>query len=278
MIYQLQSQSFKREIKMNTQNKNKTLLINLLLLAVLNGCASTPENIDDPWEDWNRSTQEFNDDFDDIIMKPLAKSYLLTTPEPVDRGITNFFSNIDDIGVSINALLQFKFIQASMDISRFVVNSTAGVAGFIDVATMIDLPKHNEDFGQTLGLWGVPSGPYLVLPFWGPSSPRDTAGLIGDALMDPLNYTVFVGFAASAAGTVADAVDVTDKRAGFMTTEKIVTEAAINRYDFIKNSYIQHREYLINDGNMPEDDLFDLYIDFEQAPDHKLELSAPPEE
>jgi len=211
-------------------------------------------------------------------MKPLAKSYLFTTPEPVDRGISNFFSNIDDIGVSINDLLQFKFTQASMDFSRFIVNSTVGVAGFMDVASTVDLPKHNEDFGQTLGTWGVPCGPYLVLPFWGPSSPRGTGGLVGDALMDPLNYTVFGGFAVGIAGTTAHVVDTTDRRAGFMTTEKFVAEAAINRYEFIKNSYIQHREYLINDGNIPEDGDFDPYLDFEEEPNHKLELSVPQEE
>ena len=261
---------------MNTHTK--TLLTNILLLTMLNGCASTTKNSIDPWEDWNRSTQGFNDDFDNNIMKPLAKSYLFATPEPIDQGISNFFSNIDDIGVSINNLLQFKLTHASMDFSRFIVNSTVGVAGFMDVATKVNLPKHNEDFGQTLGSWGVPSGPYLVLPFWGPSSPRGTAGLLGDALMDPLNYTVFGGFAVGVAGTLADVVDTTDRRAVFMTTEKFVAEAAIDRYSFIKNSYLQHREFLVNDGNTPEDDFFDPYIDFEEEPGYKLELSTPQEE
>ncbi|NOR69655.1 MAG: VacJ family lipoprotein [Methylomarinum sp.] len=266
---------------MNTKNVSftKTLLNSLLLLTMLNGCSSAPTNPDDPWEDWNRGTQEFNDDFDATIMKPLAKGYLFTTPEPIDRGVSNFFSNIDDIGVTINALLQFKLIQAGMDMSRFLINTTAGIAGFIDVSSMIDLPKHNEDFGQTLGVWGVPSGPYLVLPFWGPSSPRGTAGLMGDALMDPLNYTLFAGAAVSAIGTVADVVDVTDQRAGLMSSEKMVDEAAINRYDFIKNSYIQYREHLIYDGNVPEeDDFLELDIDFEEEPSHILELSPPVEE
>lgn len=264
---------------MKTHKKTKIgpVLINLLLLALLNGCASTIENPDDPWESWNRSTQEFNDDFDEAIMKPIAKSYLFAIPDPIDRGVSNFFSNIDDIGVSINNLLQLKLILASMDMGRFLVNSTAGIAGFMDVASLIDLPKHNEDFGQTLGYWGVPSGPYLVLPFWGPSSPRGVGGLLGDAMMDPLNYTVFAGFAASTASTVADIVDVTDQRAGFMTTEKIVNEGSINRYDFIKESYLQHREYLISDGNVPEED-FVFEEDFEDLPIQNLELSSPPEE
>jgi len=177
-----------------------------------------------------------------LIMKPIAKGYLFTTPEPIDRGITTFFNNIDDIGVTINDLLQFKIVQAGMDI-----------------ATLIDLPKHNEDFEQILGVLEVPPGSYLVLPFWDPSSPRGMAGLLRDALMDPLNYTIFAGFALSATGTVADAVNVTDQRAGFMTTEK----AALNCYDFIKNSYQQRREYLINDGKEAEDDLVEEDLDFD---------------
>jgi len=253
-------------------------LSSIVLLALLTGCTSAPKNPDDPWESWNRSTQEFNDDFDDTIMKPLAKSYLFTTPEPVDRGVTNFFSNIDDIGVTINSLLQFKLKQAGMDMSRFLVNTTAGVAGVMDVATMIDLPKHNEDFGQTLGVWGVPPGPYLVLPFWGPSSPRGTAGLVGDAFFDPLNYTLFASFAVSAVSTLADVVEVTDTRAGFMTSEKIVNEAAIDRYSFIKESYLQYREFQINDGNISdEDDLLELDMNFEDEPSYKLELYSPTE-
>ncbi|WP_305907853.1 VacJ family lipoprotein [Methylomarinum sp. Ch1-1] len=239
------------------RNRN-VFIVSAVLLASSSGCVSVPvENPDDPWESWNRGAQQFNDDFDENIMKPLAKGYLVATPEPVDRGISNFFSNIDDIGVTLNDALQWKVQQAGMDMGRFLLNTTVGVAGFIDVATDIGLPKHNEDFEQTLGVWGVSSGPYLVIPFWGPSSPRGVGGLIGDAAMDPVNYTVFGGVAANVAGTASDLLDVTDRRAGLMTTEKIVDEAAIDRYAFIRNSYQQHREYLVNDGNIPEDDLLE---------------------
>jgi phospholipid-binding lipoprotein MlaA len=124
---------------------------------------------------------------------------------------------------------------------------------------MIDLPKHKEDFGQTLGYWGVPSGSYLVLPFFGPSSPRDAVGIVGDALLNPLTYvSAFGTTAVSAAVAGSKALDITDRRANLMTTEKIVNEGSVDRYDFIKNSYEQNREYLINDGNSPEDpDLLD---------------------
>ncbi len=132
--------------------------------------------------------QSFNDGVDDYVMKPVAKGYRWVTPNFVDQGVTNFFSNIDDIGVCANDALQGKFAQSGADGARFLVNTTAGVAGLVDVGTMIGLAKHNEDFDQTLGYWGVPTGPYLVLPFFGPSSPRGVFGLVGDAAMNPFTY------------------------------------------------------------------------------------------
>ena len=232
---------------------NPLLLSGLVISITLAGCASTGTTVpdqNDPWSGWNRGTQKFNDNLDKAVLKPMAKGYQWITPEFVSKGITNFFSNINDVGVTINDLLQFKLTQSSMDAGRFLVNTTAGVGGFIDVATMIDLPKHKEDFGQTLGYWGIPSGPYLVLPFFGPSSPRDTFGLVGDALFNPLTYvSVFGGAVGNAASAGSRVLDVTDQRANLMTTEKIVNEAAIDRYDFIKNSYEQHRDYYIHDGN-----------------------------
>ncbi|MDO9162066.1 MAG: VacJ family lipoprotein, partial [Methylococcaceae bacterium] len=230
-----------------THSKHRLLVSSLAISAVLSGCATTGEEVnnEDPWQGWNKSTQSFNDDVDDAVLKPLAKGYLKVTPDPVDQGITNFFSNLNDIGVTVNDFLQFKLTQGGMDASRFLINTTVGVAGFFDVAKMIDLPKHNEDFGQTLGFWGVPSGPYLVLPFMGPSSPREAVGSIGDALLNPLTYTFAfagAGAAVSAINVGAKAVDVTDTRAGLLTTEKIVDEASVDRYGFIKNSYQQRRE------------------------------------
>lgn len=232
------------------------MLSALIITGALSGCSTTPtkEESNDPWEGWNRDIHEFNQDFDDAILKPLAKGYQETVPNPVDESITNVFSNINDIGVTINDFLQFKFTQGGMDASRFLINTTAGLVGVFDVAKEIDLPKHDEDFGQTLGFWGVPSGNYLVLPFLGASSPRDTIGLIGDALLNPLTYVSFFGgFAANAATASATAVDVTDTRSDLMQSEKIVNEASVDRYDFVKNAYVQRREYLIYDGNPPEE-------------------------
>jgi phospholipid-binding lipoprotein MlaA len=234
----------------------RRILSLLFVSSTLSGCATTPtaQNHNDPWEGWNRGVHGFNKDFDDTILKPLAKGYDNVVPNPVDESITNVFSNINDIGVTINDFLQFKFVQGGMDASRFLINTTAGLVGIFDVAKLIDLPKHDEDFGQTLGFWGVPSGNYMVLPFIGASSPREAMGLIGDALFNPLTYVSFFGgFAANAATAAATGVDVTDTRSDLMQSEKIIDEASVDRYDFVKNAYIQRRDYLVHDGNPPED-------------------------
>ncbi|MDO9269181.1 MAG: VacJ family lipoprotein [Methylobacter sp.] len=240
----------------------RLFMSSLVISSVLAGCASTSTvNEKDPWEGWNRGTQEFNDDLDKAVLKPVAKGYMWITPKFVDEGITNFFSNMNDIGVTVNDLLQLKMLQGGMDASRFLVNTTIGVAGFIDVAKMIDLPKHNEDFGQTLGFWGVPTGNYLVVPFMGASSPREVVGAVGDALLNPLTYTFAFagsGAAVSAINAGAKAVDVTDTRADLIPTEKIVDEASVDRYSFIKNAYQQRREYLLHDGKVPEEDELQL--------------------
>jgi phospholipid-binding lipoprotein MlaA len=241
---------------MNWQ-KNNIIALTVTTVFALSGCATaTLKEADqsDPWLDWNKSTQAFNESFDKHILKPVAKEYLHVTKGVVDDGVTNFFSNVNDIGVTINDVLQFKLLQSGMDFSRFLINTTVGLGGVFDWASKIDLPKHHEDFGQTLGVWGVPSGPYLVLPFFGSSTPRDTVGLIGDALMDPITYvSIFGGFVGTAVSAGTSALDVTDYRAGIMTTEKVVNEASNgNRYEFIKNSYLQHREFLITDGKSGE--------------------------
>ncbi|WP_432740576.1 VacJ family lipoprotein [Methylobacter sp. G7] len=173
----------------------RLLVISLIISSLMDGCAGLPKvNEDDPWEAWNREAQGFNNDFDNTIVMPLTKGYTSITPEFFNDATANFFSNFNDIGVTVNDLLQLKMAQGGLDASRFLINTTAGVGGLIDVATMLDLPKHNEDFGQTLGFWGVPSGNYLVVPFLGASSPRGLIGVIGDALMNPLTYSfVFTG-------------------------------------------------------------------------------------
>lgn len=242
------------------QKKLMTQLGCLVLLATVAGCATTAKDPQDPLEGWNRGVQTFNDKLDDYAMKPVAKGYQWITPTFVDQGVSNFFSNINDIGVTINDLLQFKIGQTGLDGSRFIVNTIAGVAGFIDVAAMIDLPKHNEDFDQTMGVWGIPAGPYLVLPFFGPSSPRGVGGLIGDAAMNPISY---IDSGAISSGLFG--LNAVDLRADNLTSEKIATEAAVDRYAFFKSAYFQHRDYLIHDGNVPEgSDYLEVDDDFNE--------------
>lgn len=238
------------------------------------GCASTAHHDPrDPWEGWNRGVQSFNDSLDDHVMKPVAQGYQYITPTVVDTGITNFFSNVDDIGVIANDLLQFKLLQTGQDLGRLLVNSTLGLAGFVDVASKLDLPKHNEDLDQTLGAWGVPSGPYLVLPLIGPSSPRGVIGVAGDTVANPINWIT-----PAAIPWGAGAIKTIDTRADLLSSTKIVDQAAVDRYEFIRNAYFQQRNSLIYDGNPPLDEEMekDLELELEglsSSPDTNKSLS-----
>jgi len=242
-------------------------LIAIGAMALLTGCA-TVQSPDprDPWESWNRGVQSFNDDVDGYVMKPVAKGYNWIMPNFADQAVTNFFSNLDDIGVFTNDLLQAKVMQSGMDTARFLVNTTAGVGGLIDVASMIDLPKHNEDFDQTLGVWGVPTGPYVVLPFFGPSSPRGVVGLVGDAAMNPITYAGFYlnpEWIGAAVSMGSGALKVIDARSDLLGMEKVASEAAVDRYQFFRDAYLSNRNYLVKDGNVPEDDV----LKFEELKD-----------
>ncbi len=239
--------------------KNKAFLFNwerfgaiLVLVVALTGCASNGDPRD-PLEPFNRRMQTFNDTMDEYLMKPVAKGYQWVTPEFVDQGVSNFFSNLKDISVTVNDLLQFKVKQSGQDAARLLVNTTVGVAGLVDVASHLGLEKHEEDFGQTLAVWGVPNGPYLVLPFLGPSSPRDAAGSIADGFMNPISYTVpLARFGLYGIRTI-------DFRADNLEATEVLDEAALDRYAFIRNAYFQRREYLINDGEIPIDEEFEEF-------------------
>ncbi len=254
----------------------KTTVVLMGVALNLSGCATTPPG--DPWYGWNRSVHTFNTDADRFVIKPVAEAYEWITPKFINDRLTNAFDNIQDIRVTVNDLLQLKIAQGGMDFSRFLINSTLGLGGMMDVATQFDLPKHNEDFGQTLGVWGVKPGPYLVLPFFGPSSPRDFAGRIADTFFNPLTYIAFIGAGANIATGGSRVIEIADTRADAIPNEKILKEAApssINsQYNFIKSAYEQRREYLINDGHMPEYDLTDEN-EQDTPSGHRLNLSAP---
>lgn len=204
--------------------------------------AESVSNPADPWEGFNRAMFSFNDHLDRYALKPVAKGYDYVMPDLAQQGVSNFFGNLGDVGNFLNDLMQLKFKHAAQDFGRVAFNSTIGLAGILDVATPMGLPKHNEDFGQTLGYWGVPSGPYLVLPFFGPSTVRDGVSKIPDAAMDPVVYEDNVKVRNSAM-----ALRIVDKRANLLKKEEIVTG---DRYIFIRDSYLQQREYDVKDGNV----------------------------
>jgi len=233
------------------------LLLALINACLLTGCATLPgpADPDDPFERYNRAMYSFNDSVDRAVVKPVAKAYVAVVPKPVNKGITNFFGNLDDMVVLINDVLQFKLFQAASDTGRILANSTLGLLGFVDVATPMGLRKHNEDFGQTLGRWGIGSGPYLVLPFFGPSSPRDGIGLFVDyTRFDPtINLVDEVATRNSML-----VLDIIDTRAGLLSTGRLLAVAALDPYTFTREAYMQRRQHLVYDGNPPDEDFDDF--------------------
>jgi len=229
------------------------------IATVLVGCASIPAGVEpspnDPWEPFNRSVFEFNENLDAYFLKPVVTGYRFVLPEFVRDGIYNFFSNYNDIYTALNNLLQGKPSDAFSDLMRVVVNTTFGLGGFIDMATPGGLEKHKEDWGQTFGVWGVPSGPYVVLPFFGPSSVRDTFGTAADLETDYFfKYIPDVGLRNSVTG-----LRVVNARNTYYEAGDLLNGAAIDKYSFLRDAYIQRREYQINDGREDEEPLMPPY-------------------
>ncbi len=242
------------------------LLLLALALATLSGCASVPGPPDerDPFESYNRFMYSFNDSIDSAIVRPVAQGYKDYIPNVAQTGISNFFDNIGDLNVMVNNLLQFKIENAVSDFGRILWNSTVGIFGLIDVASHMGLEKHDEDFGQTLAVWGVPDGPYIVLPLLGPSTARDSVGLVGDIYVDPL-------FQIEEEGNVywgAVILRFIDTRADLLSASRVMEQAALDPYIFVRDAYLQHRRNLVYDGNPPLDDS----IEFDPTTDADLEL------
>lgn len=226
-------------------NAIRTILI--ITALVLSGCASNRAgNPADPLEPMNRSIYKFNDVVDKAIVKPVARGYKAVMPNVGRIMVSNFFSNLDDVVVTANDLLQFKLVQGFSDGMRFVVNSTLGVFGLIDVASTGVLKKHDEDFGQTLGKWGVGNGPYLVLPILGPSTLRDSVGLYIDGYPSPIYQLKDMRTRNQA--YMARGIN---RRAQLLDQEKILDEAMIDPYQFMRDAYLLHRKSQVYDGNPP---------------------------
>lgn len=232
-----------------------SLLTSVILLS---GCATTQhaDGVNDPLEGYNRVMYGFNDAADRTVLKPAAQIYDTILPDPLQKGVSNFFSNLNEITVIINSLLQFKFEQAYNSTGRFLLNTTVGVAGVFDIAGLAGNTGSNEDFGQTLGYWGVNTGPYFVLPLFGPSTIRDGFGGFVDLnVTDPIGYIDHVP-----TRNQLYALKIVDTRANFLGAEKVLDEATDDEYIFVRDAYLQRRQNLVYDGNPPEED-FDVFSD-----------------
>lgn len=242
---------------------NKKLLAYCLLIIITlltSSCATIdgPPNPDDPFERFNRTVFSYNEFADKNVLKPVAKAYDFVMPSFANKAVSNFFNNLDDITVIFNQLLQFKFNKAALTSARFVYNSTIGLAGLIDVAKHMDIPKQKEDFGQTLAVWGVDSGPYIVLPVLGPATVRSTVGLIGDKF----TYNPVYKKQNQGERLITSAIEVIDMRAGLLKAGNIIDKIAPDKYAFMRDAWLERRNYLIYDGNPPDDfDIEELFED-----------------
>jgi len=227
-------------------------LLGLLLLGALGGvagCATTGGNPDDPLEGYNRAMFRFNDGVDKAVIKPVAQGYKAVMPEFARTGVSNFFANLGDLWIGVNNILQGKLGEGASDFGRFALNSTVGVLGLFDVASNAGLDKHNEDFGQTLGRWGVGSGAYVVLPILGPSTVRDGISLFAvDWHGDPLWHVGNVPTRNELYG-----VRAVDTRANLLDASRLAEEAALDQYAYVRSAYLQQRRSLVYDGNPPRE-------------------------
>lgn len=239
----------------------------LMAVAMLSGCASTGDtrtggmeaerHPDDPWEGFNRRVFAFNDALDRAVLRPVARGYRAVTPQPLQTGVGNVFSNLGEPRTALNSVLQGKFGNAGIATARFLINTSVGIGGLWDFATHMEITGREEDFGQTLGVWGVGEGPYLVLPLLGPSTVRDTGGLPVDVYTYPLTYVeddaVRIGLTA---------LRVVDDRAGLLDQEELIRG---DRYSFIRDAWLQRRRFEVSDGELEEDPFASDDFEFDDA-------------
>lgn len=217
--------------------KLRNTVLALAATGLISGCATGPDRKPgDPLEPMNRAIFSFNDHVDRYIAEPVAKGYQKVTPQPLRTAVSNFFSNLGDLTNAANALLQLKITDATEDFVRFAFNSTFGLGGLLDWATPAGLPKHHQDFGLTLGHWGIPSGPYLVLPLFGPSTVRDSMGLIVDVKFNPLNYIE------PAERNPLYVLQFVSVRSDLLGATNLLEQAALDKYSFVRDAYTQQRK------------------------------------
>ncbi|MCC7041278.1 MAG: VacJ family lipoprotein [Burkholderiales bacterium] len=220
----------------------------LAATLVLGGCASAPKQgeIDDPFEPFNRTMYAINEPLDKYVARPVAEAYVQIFPDFVRQAVTNYVNNIDDLFSALNGLLQGKLDKAGHDMGRVMINTAFGFGGLIDIASSGDIPRGMEDFGQTFGYWGMPQGPYLFVPLWGPTTVRDGTGELLRLVWSPTNEIPNV-----AARNVVYGFAAVNARANALDATALIEQAAIDPYTFVRRSYLQRREYLVYDGKPP---------------------------
>lgn len=241
----LNKPNLNQEIRNLANNIQMKRYIFILLLPLLSACASTTRQVD-PFESFNRKVYTFNDTIDRAAIKPIAQAYVKAVPNPIRAGVSNILSNLNDISVALNNILQGKLKNAFSDLGRFTINTTVGLFGIFDVASTTGLDKNDEDFGQTLGYWGIGDGPYIVLPFFGPSNLRDSVSRVVDIktsatnlMLEPKDRNILFSF------------NIIHRRSQLLNASNILSIAAIDEYEFVRDAYFQKRLNQIYDGNPP---------------------------
>lgn len=230
--------------------ESNRIVFAIIVCVALSGCAATsPSNPKDPFEGFNRTMLKFNDKVDDVALKPAATVYQAVLPTMVQTGISNFFGNLADVWTAANNLMQGDIEGGLSDAMRVAVNSTLGLAGLLDIGSEAGMVKHREDFGQTLGVWGIKPGPYVILPIFGPQTMRDTIAFPVDFKADPWAYKYPVRWR-----NVGTAIRMVDRRAVLLDASNLLEDASLDRYQFMRDAYLQRRESQVNNGEAPPDD------------------------
>jgi phospholipid-binding lipoprotein MlaA len=237
---------------------------------LLSACAAAP-NKDDPFEPWNRAMYQVHEAVDGAVIKPVAQAYVAYAPEPIRTGVSNFFGNIDDLFTGINNVLEGRANQAGDDFGRVLLNTTMGFGGILDLASMVGIPKDKKDFGITFGKWGIPQGPYLFVPLFGPTTVRDGTGVLVRYFIGPVGYIDNIPLRNSLYG-----LGYLDLRAQALSAESVLDTAALDKYRFLRNAYLKNRRYQVYDGKPPPEEDEDGSAPPAAAPAPPAAVPAPP--